>query len=96
MMILSGDPPRGRLLAIYIVGYGVGRLWIELLRVDPAGHLLGVRVNVWVSLLAIVAGTAWLLMPRRPLVPIDTGLPAELGDEDDLEVEPEADTEVSE
>ena len=57
--------PRGRLLAVYVIGYGVGRLWIELLRVDPAGHLLGVRVNVWVSLLAIVGGTAALLMPTR-------------------------------
>jgi prolipoprotein diacylglyceryl transferase len=57
--------PRGRLIAIYLIGYGLGRLWIELLRVDPAGHLFGVRVNVWVSLLAIVAGTAALMMPRR-------------------------------
>jgi prolipoprotein diacylglyceryl transferase len=57
--------PRGRLIAIYLIGYGLGRLWIELLRIDPAGHLFGVRVNVWVSLLAIAAGAALLLAPRR-------------------------------
>jgi prolipoprotein diacylglyceryl transferase len=60
--------PRGRLLAVYVIGYGVGRLWVELLRIDPAGHLFGVRVNVWVSLLAIAGGTAALLRPikRKP------------------------------
>ena len=70
--------PRGRLLAVYVVGYGVGRLWIELLRIDPAGHLFGVRVNVWVSLLLIVAGTAALLRPRKKQAPADTTSEPEL------------------
>jgi prolipoprotein diacylglyceryl transferase len=52
---------RGRLLAVYVVGYGVGRLWVELLRIDFASRLLGVRVNVWVSLIAIAGGTIALV-----------------------------------
>ena len=64
--------PRGRLLAIYVIGYGVGRLWIELLRIDPAGHLFGVRVNVWVSLLAILGGTAALLRRRKQRAPVES------------------------
>ena len=78
--------PRGRLLAVYVIGYGVGRLWIELLRVDPAGHLLGVRVNVWVSLLAIVGGTAALLMPTRRREPIEADEEVD-GDEEAEEAE---------
>jgi prolipoprotein diacylglyceryl transferase len=70
--------PRGRLLAVYVIGYGVGRLWVELLRIDPAGHLFGVRVNVWVSLLAIVAGSVALLRPRKRSAPVDRPVEPEL------------------
>jgi prolipoprotein diacylglyceryl transferase len=61
--------PRGRLLAVYVIGYGVGRLWVELLRIDPAGHLFGVRVNVWVSMVAIVGGSAALFGPTKKSAP---------------------------
>jgi prolipoprotein diacylglyceryl transferase len=54
----------GSLFACYVTGYGLGRLWIEALRIDPASQLVGVRVNIWTSLLAIVGGTA-VLAARR-------------------------------
>lgn len=44
----------GRLFAAYVGGYALGRLWVEALRIDHANHLLGLRVNGWISLLAIV------------------------------------------
>ena len=53
------------LFALYVAGYSFGRLWIELLRVDPANELLGQRVNVWVSILGIVAGTVWFVLSQR-------------------------------
>lgn len=53
--------PSGKLFAVYVLGYGVGRLWVESLRIDKASKILGVRVNIWVSLLAIVGGLAYLL-----------------------------------
>jgi len=55
----------GRLFALYVAGYGVGRLWVEALRIDPATELLGVRVNIWVSLVAIAGATWWLLVRGR-------------------------------
>jgi phosphatidylglycerol---prolipoprotein diacylglyceryl transferase len=54
------DGRPGRLFVLYVAGYGLGRLWVEALRIDPASHFAGVRVNIWVSLLAIVGATAWL------------------------------------
>ena len=46
----------GYVLGAYVLGYSLGRLWIELLRIDPASRILDVRVNVWTSLIGIVAG----------------------------------------
>jgi prolipoprotein diacylglyceryl transferase len=54
----------GRLFALYVAGYALGRLWVEALRIDPATHLLGVRVNIWTSLVALVGAVAWLIVSR--------------------------------
>ena len=59
----------GRLFALYVVGYGLGRLWVEALRIDPASHILGIRVNIWVSVLAIAGAAAWLLTRGRTTTP---------------------------
>ena len=42
----------GQLLAIYVLGYGIGRFWVEGLRIDEAHHLAGLRWNQWVALAA--------------------------------------------
>ena len=55
----------GRLFALYVAGYGVGRLWVEALRIDPASQIFGVRVNIWVSLVAAAAAFAWLAFSGR-------------------------------
>lgn len=69
----------GQLLAVYVMGYGLGRLWVESLRVDEAAELGPWRWNQWVALALIVAGGAYLLVTRgsprervyapRPVVP---------------------------
>ncbi|MCL2466540.1 MAG: prolipoprotein diacylglyceryl transferase [Micrococcales bacterium] len=41
----------GRVFALYVASYCTGRLWIETLRIDPAEHVLGLRLNVWTALL---------------------------------------------
>jgi prolipoprotein diacylglyceryl transferase len=56
------------LFALYMVLYCFGRFWIELLRVDPAHELAGLRLNAWVAALGVVAGLVWFLLSqgRRP------------------------------
>lgn len=41
----------GRVFLLYVMLYTAGRLWIEMLRIDPAEQVLGLRLNVWTSLL---------------------------------------------
>jgi prolipoprotein diacylglyceryl transferase len=52
---------RGNLFALYIMGYTVGRGWIEALRHDHANHILGLRLNDWTSLLVFAAATLWFV-----------------------------------
>lgn len=65
----------GKWFAVYVMGYGLGRLWVESLRIDFASEILGLRVNTWISLLAIVGGAVWLLWGGSP---VDTDATAEL------------------
>ena len=57
----------GQLFVLYVGGYGLGRLWVEALRIDTATRLAGVRVNIWVSGLTILGAILWFLWwQRRP------------------------------
>jgi prolipoprotein diacylglyceryl transferase len=47
------------LFALYVAGYSLGRIGEELLRVDPAHHILGLRLNFYVALLLCLAGLIW-------------------------------------
>nr|WP_233404310.1 prolipoprotein diacylglyceryl transferase [Actinotalea solisilvae] len=56
----------GRVFFLYVMLYTVGRLWIELLRIDPAEQVLGLRLNVWTSILVFVGAlVAFVLVGRR-------------------------------
>jgi prolipoprotein diacylglyceryl transferase len=49
----------GRLFALYLVHYGLGRMLIELfLRIDPSLMVLGLRVHVWTALGLVLLGLA--------------------------------------
>jgi prolipoprotein diacylglyceryl transferase len=52
----------GRLFVLYVGGYGLGRLWVESLRSDNASLILGLRVNIWMSLLMIVGAAGFLVV----------------------------------
>ncbi len=53
------------LFAAYIALYCVGRFVEELLRIDPAHEIAGLRLNAWVSLIGIVAGVTWYVLSQR-------------------------------
>jgi prolipoprotein diacylglyceryl transferase len=66
---------RGRVFALYVMGYTAGRVWIEMLRIDTANHLLGLRLNVWTSIVVFAGGLAYFLLhpgPRETVVEPDT------------------------
>jgi prolipoprotein diacylglyceryl transferase len=49
------------LFALYVSIYTFGRFFEELLRIDPAHHFAGLRLNAWVSLIVFVASTAFFV-----------------------------------
>jgi prolipoprotein diacylglyceryl transferase len=55
---------QSNLFALYVMGYTVGRGWIEALREDHANHFLGVRLNDWTALLVFIAGAIWFYVHR--------------------------------
>jgi len=60
----------GRVFWLYVMVYTAGRTWIEMMRIDDAHHFFGIRVNVFVSVVAFVASTMiflWLGIRQRRL-----------------------------
>jgi hypothetical protein len=59
----------GRIVFVYLFGYFLGRLWVESLRSDEANTILGLRVNIWTSLIVMGASAvtvAVIGLRRRP------------------------------
>ncbi|MEO7754785.1 MAG: prolipoprotein diacylglyceryl transferase [Terracoccus sp.] len=50
------DLRAGQVFAAYVMGYPIGRIVIENMRSDSANHILGQRVNTWVSILVFLFG----------------------------------------
>jgi prolipoprotein diacylglyceryl transferase len=49
------------LFALYVTGYSAFRIFEESLRIDPAHHILGLRLNFFVAVLLTIAGALWFL-----------------------------------
>ena len=50
----------GQVFGLYVAGYPIGRVIVELMRDDQANTILGQRVNVWTSLLVFLLGV-WII-----------------------------------
>jgi prolipoprotein diacylglyceryl transferase len=53
------------LFALYVAGYSLGRIGEELIRVDPAQHILGLRLNFYVAALLLLAAIVWFARIQR-------------------------------
>ncbi|MFW6599580.1 prolipoprotein diacylglyceryl transferase [Propionibacteriaceae bacterium Y2011] len=51
----------GKVFALYVVLYTVGRFWIEALRIDAVNTIGGFRLNNYTSLIVFVAALVWLV-----------------------------------
>lgn len=57
----------GRVVALYVMLYTAGRGWIENMRIDEVqlNDVLGLRLNVWTSIVLFVLATAWFVWSAR-------------------------------
>ena len=54
----------GRMLALYVMAYTLGRGWIEMLRIDTVelDDVAGLRFNVWTSIVLFVVAAVYFLV----------------------------------
>jgi prolipoprotein diacylglyceryl transferase len=56
----------GRAFAVYLIWYGLGRSWLEAIRIDPTSDaLIGIPANIWASFVAIVLGVVLFVVQTR-------------------------------
>lgn len=55
----------GRAFALYVATYCVGRLGMELLRIDPATQLGGIRINVFTAIVVGVGAVVYFVISAR-------------------------------
>jgi prolipoprotein diacylglyceryl transferase len=55
----------GRAFALYVAAYCVGRLGVEMLRIDPVTEIGGLRLNVYTSVLVGLGAVVYLLISAR-------------------------------
>jgi prolipoprotein diacylglyceryl transferase len=55
----------GKVFAAYVFFYCIGRFFIELIRIDPANTIAGLRINVWVSVLVALGAVLFFIPASR-------------------------------
>ncbi|MET0887302.1 MAG: prolipoprotein diacylglyceryl transferase [Mycetocola sp.] len=63
----------GKVLGLYLIWYGLGRTFWESIRIDPSEVILGLRVNVWAALLAILVGLVIFVVQSRRHTGLEPG-----------------------
>ncbi len=84
----------GRLFALYVAGYCIGRFWIELMRTDEATTIDGIRINSFTSAFVFIGAAIYIMVAPKGREDPSTlaGEPEEVEEEE----EEEADTSVEE
>jgi prolipoprotein diacylglyceryl transferase len=55
----------GKVLALYLIWYGAGRIVWESIRIDPSEVFFGLRTNVWVAIFAVIIGVVIFVVQGR-------------------------------
>lgn len=55
----------GQQFALYMMWYGLGRTWIEMVRIDYSPNILGLRTNVWTAMAVFAAGLVIFVVLSR-------------------------------
>jgi len=55
----------GRVFALYVMLYTLGRVWIEALRIDTVNHIGPFRLNIWTSIVVFCLALAYFVWARR-------------------------------
>ncbi|MFZ1177413.1 MAG: prolipoprotein diacylglyceryl transferase, partial [Mycobacterium sp.] len=55
----------GRLFALYVAGYCVGRFGVELLRDDTATHIAGIRINSFTSTFVFIGAVVYIMVAPK-------------------------------
>ena len=55
----------GRLFALYVAAYSVGRFWVELMRDDTATHIAGIRINVFTATFVFIGAVVYILLAPK-------------------------------
>ena len=76
----------GKLFALYLIWYGLGRSWLEAIRIDPTSDgMFGIPANVWASFVAVALGLVLFVIQTKrhagiePSVYVDGREPAHVG-----------------
>jgi prolipoprotein diacylglyceryl transferase len=65
VLVRGGRVRAPGIFALYVAGYSAFRIFEEQLRVDPAHHVLGLRLNFFVATVLCLAGLLWFAWTRR-------------------------------
>jgi prolipoprotein diacylglyceryl transferase len=55
----------GRLFALYVAAYCLGRFGVELMRADEASHIAGIRINSFTSAIVFVLAAAYFIFAEK-------------------------------
>jgi len=79
----------GRLFALYVAGYCIGRFGVELLRDDAATHIAGIRINTFTSTFVFIGAVVYLVLAPKGREDPESLRGTDYVDEEESEPEPE-------
>jgi prolipoprotein diacylglyceryl transferase len=55
----------GKAFGVYLIWYGIGRSFLEAMRLDPSELIFGIRTNIWAAWIAIAVGIVTIIVQSR-------------------------------